>query len=41
MRLEKLRDRKDWYAEENKRLRVQVRNQRKKLDEWEKKHGNN
>lgn len=39
-RLSKLRDRKDYYVRENKRLRAQVRNQRKKLNEWEKKHGN-
>ena len=40
-RLNKLRDRKDYYVRENKRLRTQVRNQRQKLSEWEKKHGNN
>lgn len=37
---QKLRDRKDYYARENRRLRAQVRNQRQKLNEWEKKHGN-
>jgi len=40
MRMNKLRDRKDWYVEENKKLRVQVRNQRQKLNEWERKYGN-
>ncbi|RKR79220.1 hypothetical protein [Marinobacter nauticus] len=40
-RLSKLRDRKDYYVRENKRLRAKVKNQRKKLDEWEKKHGDN
>lgn len=40
MRITKLRDRKDYYVRENKRLRAQVRNQRQKLNEWEKKHGN-
>ena len=40
-RLNKLRDRKDYYVRENKRLRAQVKNQRKKLSEREKKHGNN
>jgi hypothetical protein len=34
-RLSKLRDRKDWYAAENKRLREKVRNQAIKLKELE------
>ncbi|MEC8823472.1 MAG: hypothetical protein VX673_05820 [Pseudomonadota bacterium] len=39
-RLNKLRDRKDYYVRENKRLRAQVKNQRQKLNELERKHGN-
>jgi len=34
-RLSKLRDRKDWYVAENKRLREKVRNQAIKLKELE------
>lgn len=34
-RLSKLRDRKDWYVSENKRLREKVRNQSVKLKELE------
>lgn len=34
-RLSKLRDRKDWYVTENKRLRAKVRNQAKTINELE------
>lgn len=39
-KLQKVRNLKDYYARENKRLREQVRNQRQKLEEWEKRNGN-
>ena len=36
-RLAKLRDKKDWYVAENKRLRQKVKNQAEKLREMEEK----